>query len=354
MTSLPKTTRAAVLYQPNEPLAVEELELPELQKGQVLIRVHAAGVCSTQLMEVRGEKGPNAFLPHVLGHEASGTCLAVGPEVSRVRAGDRLVVSWIKGPGANAPGAKYRTLSGRSVNSGAAACFMEYAVVAENRCTPVASDLDTAAAALLGCAVPTGAGIVFRQLRLGPADSLIVFGVGGVGLSALMAAVHLGCSRVIAVDVSDEKLEFAKALGATHGVRAEKDGTHVQVLNALTEGGATAVIEASGSVSGMEAAYEVTRREVGRCVLAGNLAKGQTVRIDPFELILGKSLLGSVGGSTQPSEDIPAYARLYKQGKLPLDRLATCFFTLDEINAAFEALEKGVLGRALLRMDAGW
>lgn len=352
MNALPKTTRAAVLYQPNEPLVVEELELPELQAGQVLIRVAAAGVCSTQLMEVRGKKGPNAFLPHALGHEASGICLAVGPGVTRVRAGDSLVVSWIKGPGANAAGAKYRNASGGTVNSGSAACFMDHAVVAENRCTVVASDLAPNAAALLGCAVPTGAGIVFRQLKLGPADSLIVFGVGGVGLSALMAAVHVGCTKIVAVDLSDEKLEFARGLGATDAVRAEKDGSHLARLNALTGGGATAVIEASGSIAGMESAYQVTRRDGGRCVLAGNLEKSQTIRIDPFELILGRSLMGSVGGATQPAEDIPAYARLYKQGKLPLDRMATQIFSLDQVNEAFEALERGLLGRALLRMDS--
>ena len=339
---------AAVLVRQNEPLRLIELDLPALQSGQVMVEIAWSGVCHSQLNEWTGARGPDPFLPHTLGHEGAGTVTAVGLGVTKVRAGDRVVVSWIKGEGADIRGTVYQSGEG-AINSGAVSTFMERAVVAENRVFPIPADMPLREAALLGCAIPTGAGIVFNTAVAREGSSLCIIGAGGIGLSALLAGVANRCAPIIVVDVLPEKLVKARELGAHHIIDASMDDP-VETVLALNGGkGVDLAIEAAGRPASMEAAFSVTRRG-GLCVLAGNLAHGETIRIDPFELIAGKRLIGTWGGETKPDRDIPAYVRRFKDGSLPLGKLISREYPLTAINEALMDLRRGAVVRALVRV----
>src|SRR6266508_1854111 len=223
-------TEAAVLYELNRPLRLARLQVPVPGPGQVLVDVAYSGVCHSQLLEVRGRRGPDRFLPHTLGHEGSGTVTAVGPGVTKVKPGDRVVLTWIKGTGADVPATVYRNGDG-PVNSGAISTFMRRTVTCENRVVPVPAAMPLREAALLGCAVPTGAGIVLNTAGVRPGSSVAVLGVGGIGMSAVLAADLVHAHPIIAVDVVDRKLEEARRVGATHTVNARQ----VDALAAIQE-----------------------------------------------------------------------------------------------------------------------
>lgn len=344
-------TEAAVLYHPTEPLRVERLGLPLLSPGQVLVDVAYSGVCQSQLLEARGRRGPDRFLPHTLGHEGSGTVAAVGEGVHKVRPGERVVLSWIKGSGAEVTSTVYEGGHGR-VNSGAISTFMRHTVTCESRVTPIPDAMPLREAALLGCAIPTGAGVVLNLCQVTRESRVAVFGVGGVGLSVVLGARLGGARLIVAVDVVERKLREAAALGATHGVDARREDP-VAAIAALTAGmGVDYAIEAAGRRETMEAALRAVRAPGGLCVLAGNLPHGERISLDPFDLIRGRRLTGTWGGETDPDRDLPRYVNAYVRGDLPLGRLITHEYPLGQINAALADLEAGRLGRALIDLAA--
>src|SRR3989344_1828905 len=207
--NLPKKTLAAVLIKLKAPLELLELDIPELQAGQLLVRVSMAGLCRTQLSEANGLKGEDKYLPHLLGHEAVGEVVEVGPKVKTVKAKDTVVMSWIKGTGMDVPGGIFNH-QGKKINAGGVAVFTQYAVVAENRVTKISKTVPLDVASLLGCAVATGAGIVKNTLAVKPGSSIAIFGIGGVGGMALFMAKALKCNPLIAIDVQPKKFVLAK------------------------------------------------------------------------------------------------------------------------------------------------
>ncbi len=344
-------TDAAVLFEVNQPLRHVTLSLPELKPGQLLVEVAYSGVCHSQLHEVRGRRGPDPFLPHTLGHEGSGVVRAVGPQVSKVGPGDHVVLTWIKGQGADVPSTTYRD-GAATVNSGALSTFMRHTITCENRVVPLPREMPLREAALLGCALPTGAGVVLNTAAMRAGASLAIFGAGGIGLSALLAARLREASLLIAVDVIEPKLAEALRLGATHVVNARERDAVAAILE-LTEGrGVDYAIEAAGRRDTMEAAFRCVRDQGGLCVLAGNLPHGEQISINPFDLIRGKRIVGTWGGDTRPDNDLPRYAQWYLAGRLPLAELITREYRLDEINAALDDMEQGRLSRALVNLAA--
>lgn len=328
-------TKAAILYQINRPLQIEELIIPELKTGQVLVKVAYSGICRSQSNEILGLKGEDKFLPHTLGHEGSGIVQAVGEGVSKVKPNDHVVLTWIKGDGMDVPSCTY--LKGNeTINSGAISTFNVITVVSENRLVPIPKDMPLDKAALLGCAIPTGAGIVLNTIKPKPESSLAVFGVGGVGMSSIIAAKIMRCNQIIAVDIHEHKLQIARKIGATETINAAKDDP-VSAIMDLTDGcGADYAVEAAGFKQTMEKAFMSIKYSGGLLVIAGNLSHKEKISIDPFELIKGKRIVGTWGGETQPDKDIPWYAKLYLTGKLKLDELITHRFSLDEINLALD------------------
>lgn len=342
-------TEAAILTALGRPIELWDLEVPALKAGQVLVEVAYSGLCHTQLLEARGAKGPDRFLPHTIGHEGSGTVIGVGPGVAKVREGDRVVLSWIQGGGAVVGSTVYASGSG-PVNSGAVSTFLRHAVTCESRVTKIPAELPLREAALLGCAVPTGAGIVMNTAALEAGASVAVFGTGGIGLSAILGAVIRKAGVIIAVDVSEDKLALAKKLGATRAVNAASSDAVSAIMEATGGKGVDCAVEAAGKIQTMEAAFRAVRAKGGICVLAGNLPQGQTISIDPMGLISGKRLVGTWGGESVPDRDVPVFADMFLTGSLNLGALIAAEYPLSGINKAFEDLERGLPGRALVSM----
>lgn len=342
-------TEAAVLKSLTQPLELYELEIPPLRRGQVLVKIAYSGVCRSQLNEIKGFKGADHYLPHTLGHEGSGIVLEIGVGVTKVKPGDHVVLSWIKGDGIDAGGCQYDSDHG-IVNSGPISTFLSVAVISENRLVPIPQELDLREAALLGCAVPTGAGIVFNQLKIQPGSSCGVFGVGGIGMSALVAAKYLQAQTIVAIDVSDSKLAFAQTLGATHLINSTKTDPLVEIKKLTENKGLDYVLECAGKREAMESAFSATKTGGGLCVIAGNLPQNTKIEIDPFALIAGKHIIGSWGGGSTIDRDVALYSELILDKKISFKPLITHEVGLDSLNSLLIQLEQGNIGRGLINI----
>jgi S-(hydroxymethyl)glutathione dehydrogenase/alcohol dehydrogenase len=343
-------TVAAVLVATGKPLVLADLEIPVLRAGQVLVEIACSGVCHTQLLECRGYRGEDRYLPHCLGHEGSGIVYDVGPEVKKVKVGDRVVLSWIKGSGADVAGTTYQW-DGRTVNAGGITTFSRHAIISENRLTVILDDVPTRSAALLGCAIPTGVGAVFNTAQPRPGQSVAVFGTGGIGICAVAGAAIAGCTPIIAVDIRQDKLALAKQIGATHGVHVEGIDP-VSEVQRLCPGGVDFAIEASGRPDVMLQALASVRIQGGVAVVIGNARHGERVLLDPQQLNMGKRLLGTWGGDNWPDRDYPRYCKLLSSGKLNLESMLTQPYHLSDINTAIDDLEAGNVLRPLIDMTS--
>tara|TARA_B100001250_G_C19817322_1_gene799391 strand:+ start:12490 stop:13548 length:1059 start_codon:yes stop_codon:yes gene_type:complete len=345
---IPTSMKAAVLWKTGEPLTVNDgIEIPKLKSGQVLIKMAFSGVCRSQLMEVMGLRGEDKYLPHLLGHEGCGQVIDKAKDVSKVSVGDWTILGWIKGEGKNAEGAKYK-LDGTTINSGSVTTFSTYSVVSENRLVPLPSGIEKDIAVLFGCALPTGAGIVINEVKPKKDTSIGFVGMGGIGLSALMACSAFNCKSVISIDVSDAKLELSKEFGATHTINSSTTNVIKEVYEITNGEGLDYAIEAAGRVDTIELAFELVKRKGGNCVFASHPEEGKKIRLDPFDLIAGKNIKGSWGGSSKPDKDVKVLADLYNQGFMPLEKLITKTYSLEEINLALDDLKNSNVFRPLI------
>lgn len=343
-------TEAALLVETGKPLVLAEIEIPVLKPGQVLVDIAYSGACHTQVLEARGHKGADPWVPHCLGHEGTGTVLEIGPGVSRVKPGEKVILSWLKGAGMEAGGTVY-SWDGRKVNSGGVVTFGRKMVASENRLTPLPQGMDMKAAVMMGCALPTGMGAVLNVCQARPGQTIAIFGSGGIGLSAILGATVSGCDPVIAVDINPKKLELAKTLGATHTVNAAEVDA-IKAINEIVPGGVDYAVEATGVPAVMLQALHAVRKQGGRAVVCGNAHAGQAVTVDPRLFNDGKSLMGTWGGDSVPERDYPRYARLLMAGKLNVLPLLSKAYRLEDINAALDDLEAGRVGRPLIDMNA--
>ena len=346
--TLPRSTKAAILTALRKPLVVTEIGLPEaLDVGQVLVKIHYSGICGSQLGEIDGVKGEDKYLPHLLGHEGSGTVLAIGPGVRHVGPADKVVLHWRKGPGIESPTPAY-TWNGSKVNAGWLTTFNEYSVVSENRLTRIPPDSDMEVAALFGCAVTTGFGVVQNSAKLRIGESVVVFGAGGVGLNIVQAAALISAYPIIAVDLYDNRLELAKRMGATHILNASRGDTPVRIRELVGPEELDAFIDNTGLPEVIRMGYELTSPK-GRVTLVGVPRKGSDISIHSLPLHFGKTLSGSHGGETIPEQDIPRYHALFKAGRIKLRELLTDRYGLDQINDAIAGMRSGeVSGRCLI------
>lgn len=342
-------TTAAVLVSPDVPLELAEITIPDLRPGQVLVEIAFSGICHTQLLERRGDRGPDPYLPHCLGHEGSGIVRAVGPHVSRCKTGDRVVLSWLKASGMDVSGTVY-DWRGRNVNAGGVTTFAKHSVISENRITVIPAELPLDRAALIGCAVATGAGAVLNTVTVGSGQSLAVFGTGGVGLCSIMAAHHVGTSPILAVDINSRRLEIAQQLGATHLIDA-RSTQPVERIREVCPEGVDSAVEASGIPAVMRQALACVRARGGAAVVVGNARHGEHLELDPAELNQGKRLLGTWGGDCVPDRDFPRFMDLVVRGDLRIAALLEQRYALSEINQAMEDFESGAVVRPLVDMQ---
>ncbi|MFM9970250.1 MAG: zinc-binding dehydrogenase [Burkholderiales bacterium] len=348
----PKTSKAAILVELNKPLVIGEIALPEsLDVGQVLVKIHWSGICGSQLGEIDGAKGEDKYLPHLLGHEGSGTVIEVGAGVRHVKPGDKVVLHWRKGPGIESPTPVYKW-EGRQVNAGWITTFNEFAVVSENRVTAIPADSDLEVAALFGCAVTTGFGVVQNNSKVRIGESVVVFGAGGVGLNIVQAAALVTAHPIIAVDIHDNRLALAAKMGATHLINSRKEDVKLRIRELVGPPGVDVFIDNTGQPSIIQMAYELTGPQ-GRVTLVGVPRKGNDITLHSLALHFGKVLAGSHGGETVPEQDIARYHALFRAGRIKLRELLSRECRLSEINTAIREMRDGTLaGRCLIRLQS--
>ena len=359
---------AAVLYDVNKAYSIETVELDPPKRGEVLIKVRAAGVCRSDLHFQKGEA--TIAMPAVLGHEGAGTVQSVGEGVSMVKSGDRVILSFVPNCGhchscetgrpylcdahARTSGklfdntSRLHTLSGQDMaHMGKVACFAEYAVVPEAGCIPAPARLDFPQMALIGCSVTTGVGAAVFNARVGPGDSVAVIGCGGVGLNVIQGARLAGATTIVAVDVKDAALAFARKFGATHTVNARAEAA-VERVQAITGGGAHFAFEAYGAGVTTRMAVQMVRKR-GTAVIVGIAPLGDTADIEPAGITrMEKTIRGCYYGSSHPRQDMPRIVDWYARGLLDIDGLVTRRYTLADINRAYEDLESDAGGRGVI------
>jgi alcohol dehydrogenase len=356
-------------YASSRPLTIETVELDAPGPQEVLVRIAAAGLCHSDLSAINGDR-PRP-MPMVLGHEAAGIVASVGAEIDDLEPGDHVVTVFMPScghcvpcaegkpalcePGAVAnsrgellAGTRRLHTSGERINHHlGCSTFADHAVVARRSLVKIDRDLPLAEAALFGCAVLTGVGAVVNSVVVRAGQTVAVVGLGGVGLSALLAAVTSGAAQVIAVDLSNDKLTLARSLGATATVNARDDGA-IEEVRALTRGGADFVFEMAGSVRALECAYRMTRRG-GTTVTSGLPPPDAALAVPVANLVVEeRTLKGSYIGTSVPVRDVTRYIALYRSGRLPIDRLITGRLRLDDINLGFDRLLDGSAVRQLI------
>ena len=359
--------KAAVLYEPNTPLKVEDVEIDDPQANEIMVKLEAVGVCHSDLHFMKGDMPVPT--PVVMGHEGCGIVEKVGPGVTSFQPGDKVITMVSISCGscmfcdAGRP-----TMCGENLNVQMMAelpffagkrlriadqglsqifglgSFAEKCVVHERQAVKVRPDAPSDVVCLMGCGVTTGIGAAINTAGVRAGQSIVVYGCGGVGLSAIMGARLAGAGTIIGVSRSQSKLDMAKELGADHVINPKEVEDPASKVKELTGGaGADYSIEAAGVASVIEQAF-ASIHNGGKCVVTGMSALGNTVTFQPFEFLLGKTITGSVQGDIVPSVDVPRFVDMFMAGKLPVDKLISNTYSLDEINDAFDALEnKGIL-----------
>jgi len=342
-------TTAAVLVEPGQPLELADLELPALNPGQVMVEIRYSGVCHTQLLEWQGLRGEDPFLPHCLGHEGSGVVIEVGADVKKCRAGDAVILSWMKGTGEDVKGSQY-LWNGRKVNAGGITTFMRHAVVSENRITPLNVELAPGEAAFLGCAVATGLGVIRNTLEVHTDNSLLVVGCGGIGLYAIAGARLAGANPIIAADLNGDRLKAAREMGATDLINPKETNLFDEIAR-LCPGGVSYAIEATGQVDVMRDVLAAVKPQGGSAAIIGNAAFGQTVTLNPQEFNRGKRLLGTWGGDNDPDRDFPRYQKELAEGRISAEALNPTVYSLEQINQALVDFQQQIVTRPLIDMQ---
>lgn len=331
-------TQAAILVEQHKDLVLAEVELPVLSYGQVLVEIKATRICGSQLGEIDGVKGPDKYLPHLLGHEAGVVVLETGPEVLRVKAGDRAVAHWRPALGIQARPSVY-SWEGRKVNAGNITTFQQYAVISENRLTPVPADTDFDTCALLADTLTTGFGAVTRDGALQLGESCLIAGVGGIGLGVVLGAHLAGAAPIVAIDIHDHKLEKAAHFGATLCINAAREN----VGERLSEAGLKAfdiAFDVTGQVPVIEQLWSQLGPK-GRLLLVGVMRHDRQFSFNTLPLHFGKSLRGSEGGSSLPHLDIPRYLRLIQAGRFAPASMISHRSSLSQINEAIKTMRSG-------------
>lgn len=363
--------KAAVLYELNTPLKVEDVDLANPKRGEVRVKIAANGVCHSDYSVIHGVlRSP---LPVIPGHEGAGIVEEVGPDVTLVKPGDHVVLSFAPycghcyycsigrpvlcdnmrltmGKGTLLDGTCRLSKGGKPVyHMAGLSSFAHYAVVAEISCIKIPDNVPLDKACLVGCGVMTGVGAAINTAKVAPGTSAVVIGCGGVGLNTIQGCALAGAATIIAVDLMDNKLEYAKQFGATHTINPSKQDL-VKTVRSLTEGrGADYSFEVIGLGKTIEQAYACARQG-GMTIVVGAPSREDTVTIPASSLLVEKEIKGSLYGSARPRVDMPQLIDLYMKKKLKIDELVSRTYSLDEVNVAMEALAKGEVARSVVVM----
>ena len=336
--------KAALLQKINEPPTIHEVETTDLKYGQVLVRNIVSGLCGAQIQEMRGYKGNEKFLPHMMGHEGCGIVEEVGDAVSTVKKGDKVVLHWRKGSGIEAPFPQY-VYDGKTISSGKVTTISEYSIVSENRLTVVPDDSDPYMCALLGCGMTTALGVINNDAEVKFGESVLILGCGGVGINLIQGAALASAHPIVAIDINDQKKDLAFSAGANAFVGKSDGG-----VDALEGQSFDVIIDTTGNPSVIEKTA-LLLGDNGRYIFVGQPPPESEVKLlNPAKMWTpnGRVFKVSQGGNTNPDLDIPRYIKMHKAGILKISNIITHRFSLDQTKEAFEVMLNGEAGRVMI------
>lgn len=368
-------SKAAVAWGPGEPLKMEELDVELPKKGEVLIRIVASGVCHTDAFTLSGDD-PEGVFPSVLGHEGGGIVEMVGEGVTSVEVGDHVIplytaecgkckfctsgktnlcqaVRETQGKGLMPDGTSRFSKDGETIyHYMGCSTFSEYTVLPEISLAKVNKSAPLEEVCLLGCGVTTGMGAVLNTAKVQEGDTVAIFGLGGIGLSAIIGARMAGASRIIGIDINDSKFELAKQLGASDTINPNDFDKPIQeVIVEMTDGGVDFSFECIGNVNVMRSALECCHKGWGESVIIGVAGAGQEISTRPFQLVTGRVWRGSAFGGVKGRSQLPGIVEQYLNGEFGLQEFITHTMGLDEINDAFDLMHKGESIRSVVHMN---
>jgi len=368
-------TRAAVAWEAGKPLSIEEVDLMPPQKGEVLVRIVATGVCHTDAYTLSGAD-PEGVFPAILGHEGAGIVEAVGEGVTSVAVGDHVIplytpecgqckfcksgktnlcqaIRATQGKGLMPDGTTRFFKDGKPIfHYMGTSTFAEHTVVPEISLAKISKAAPLEKVCLLGCGVTTGMGAVKNTAKVQPGDTVAVFGLGGIGLSVIIGAVMAKASRIIAIDINEDKFDIAKKLGATDVVNPKNFDKPIQdVIVEMTDGGVDFSFECIGNVKVMRSALECCHKGWGESVIIGVAAAGQEISTRPFQLVTGRIWKGSAFGGVKGRSQLPGIVEQYMNGEFELDTFITHTMGLDDINHAFDLMHEGKSIRTVILFD---
>lgn len=364
--------KAAVAWGPNEPLKIEEVDLEGPKKGEVLVKLHATGVCHTDAFTLSGAD-PEGIFPVILGHEGGGVVEKVGEGVTTLQKGDHVIplytpecgeckfctsgktnlcqkIRGTQGQGLMPDGTSRFSKDGKTIfHYMGTSTFAEYTVLPEISLAKVSKEAPLDKICLLGCGVTTGIGAVLNTAKVEKGSTVAVFGLGGIGLSVIQGAKMVEAGRIIAIDLNPDKFELAKKLGATDFVNPKDYDKPIQeVIVELTEGGVDYSFECVGNVNLMRAALECCHKGWGESIIIGVAGAGQEISTRPFQLVTGRVWRGSAFGGVKGRTELPGYVDQYMEGKINLDDMVTFKLPLSKINEAFDLMHEGKAIRTVI------
>jgi len=341
-------SRFAVLSKTNKPLLIKKLKIPKLKNNQLLVEIKYSYVCGTQLNEISGSKGLDKYLPHTLGHEASGHIVNLGPNVKKFKVGEKVILSWIKKKESGSINPFYFDKKNKKINSGLVSTFSNLTIVSKDRVYKIPKGLPMDIAALFGCALPTGFGVVFNFLKkISKNDYIGIYGVGGVGVMAFIALKSLGIKNIYAVDKNKRNLQIVKELGCKFIGNSEE--IEKKLINKLID---KKNIKYNFEMSGHKMMMEAAIRNLtynGTMILVGNTRKGDFIRLNPYDLIFGKKIFGFSGNDISLEKNIKNYTKIIR--KINLKKLRSIFsiYKFKNINKAIRDFKKGTVLRPLIK-----
>ena len=339
----------AVLSKIKKPLEIYNLPIPNLKKNQILVKLKYSFICGSQMNEWLGNKGRDNYLPHLLGHEGVGIVVKKGKNINKFKLNDKVIISWIKGSGSSFNSLTYNSEDNIKINSGPVSTFSTYTIVPENRLTRVPKFIKIKNASIFGCAMPTAFGLAnkAKKIKLNKKKYICIFGTGGIGLLVLICLRYLGYSKIIAIDKDKRKLLFAKSIGATESLTI-KEFKKLILSKKLNTDDISLNIETSGNKNLMENSFKYLSNN-GTCIIAGNTKIGNLIKINPYDIIFGKKIIGSIGGDISIEKNLKIFNDIIEKNKIFKKIYFKKEYSLNQINKAILDFKDGKIIRPLIK-----
>ncbi len=340
----------AILRKLGSDLSVENINLPNLDYGQVLIEVHSSGICGRQIQEIMGYKGEDKFLPHLLGHEGGGIVKKIGPGVSKCKIGDHVVLHWRKSKGIESNFPVYQNENGK-IGGGLVTTFNSEAIISENRLTVIPSSINFEIASLLGCSVTTALGLINNEAKAKIGESILIIGAGSVGLSLVQASSLVSCYPIVTTDISSTKLNKSIELGASNIIQIESDNNILKENSKKIVGkeGYDIVVETTGIPSLINIGYNLLSNN-GRIIMVGQPKKGEKIILESAsDNFIGKKIFDSQGGMTNPDIDIKNYIKIIENNRIDIEKIITKRIEIKNINNAINDIKNNkIIGKCII------